>query len=390
MFRDSSVATRTAVMLVAAFAVLAIATGAAAAADTTAESDWADDGSTVVAEFNASDEETSTIEFSTNTDDDTESIELTVSDGNETYADWTDLDDEYDLVEEDDEGEDIHAFDVDHDALEAVPGDAGEENTVEVTILHEYEDADEEIVEDETTFDVSFDFVDDRAVVTVTEDALDDDDVGIDAESDEVSATSGFLSLETLTTGFGILGDADNESVHFYETDDVGIADDNTTVEVHDLTTDGPDAFDDAADETDDGDVILDASAGVDGLPVFLFDGEADDDLVDEDDDTYAVYDGGVTYVELGADDYDGDDEEVDLSLETVDMLDEDAPYDAADVSDLVVGELSMSELRSAFGTLDVITTLDGVFWPYELSDVPLLGLAFVGAAPAAKRRATA
>lgn len=362
---------RVATLFVVALMALSVFAIAPAAADVidSEDADWAGDDTDVVEGFDA-DDGNSTVIYETEqvwdadattadevTADEFDTLELEVVSDNRTLATYEADDDAIDF--DDEATGDTPAevtFVVEDEDLDTLAGDAGDASTVTAEITEVFEDADhadaddDDLVTVETDFAVDYEFADTYALVYVDE----------PDESDTIDDPTGVLG----SLSMGIFGDADEIPIQSYD-ETVGIIGDNTTVHVYDATEDGEDAFDHAMDDLDAGDVAFGAAATVDGDVVPVFYEEVDDDLVDETDDTYVVYDSGEFVVNLGADDFDADDEEIDVFVDSQNALN--ADIDAADVADLYADslEFGFGDLSSEFGIL-------GTMW--DLGVLPIIG----------------
>ncbi|MCL9818322.1 hypothetical protein [Natronocalculus amylovorans] len=348
-FNIKSVTTVAAVFMVAMMLFAAPAAAAEHPAATTPDSDWSDDGATIEAEFNASADAYSIIEFETDTTLATEEVELNVTKNNATHAELDDLHSAFETIEEDDaDGNDVHQFNVSHDMLETIPGDAGEEVTISVAIAHTYEDPDDETesVTDENEFEVTLEFADDHATVYLGDDSLDD---LVDVET--IEQQSAFDRAQFWN---------DPEEIDIASLDtDVGIVGSETTINV--FADDGAvaGAFSETIDDQEAGDILLTQTSLVDDEIVFVFYGEPDEDLVDVDEDTFVVYDSTADSfaVYLGSEDFDAEDTEVSVYSGSHNALYDGDLTEAADITDAFEG-LTFSDLRTEFGILDTIITL--------------------------------
>lgn len=275
-----------------------------------AEGDLAGDDTDVIEEFNASSDEHTELAAEidmTTADGDLDEVTLNVTmahdDGEETVAyheqtaSGDDIeDDSADWVSTDHEGA---VLNVSHDDLEQVPMEANETVTVTFEVEFETDDEDDDVASDE--FEVDIENTWDRSVMHLHEDADDYDNLDTDEQDANV--------FQSMIQG---LDDDDIMDIHDVE-DDRDIDGESTTVYVFLADSDVADDFDDAADHADDEDLLVTMTFTEtdDYTPYMVFLNEADDDLVDEDDDTYAVYDDSddVLVLHLGEDDWDGEDE---------------------------------------------------------------------------------
>ncbi|WP_226043415.1 hypothetical protein [Natrinema sp. DC36] len=316
-------------MLLAVSAVGVAFTGGVAAETTT----LAGDGTDQVTGFeaNASNDIATSIaadgtDFGT---DGTTVLKMNVSYDGETYAVTSE-----DVATSTDASQTVN---ISNDELSDLPGDAGANTTVTVTTWGV--DADGNTTTAEASFKTDITFANTYAVTTA-------DDTSATIEEPE----SGFFSLNSWTLGlFGTSSD-EKPDLHTYE-NTVGIDGSNTTVTLNDETSNGSDAFSDAMEDKEAGDLIYGASAAADGTPVLAFYQEADTDMVDETD-TYAVYDANGNdewTFELG--DAQADATEVDLFVSSQSYTDVDS-FESADLADLFKeqADMGVSDLGSAFG----------------------------------------
>ncbi|EMA45241.1 hypothetical protein [Halobiforma nitratireducens] len=308
-------------------------TGSVAATDHTTTLEG--DGEDAVVDFDAADDEyllhTIEADGADFGEDGTETVYFNVS--------YDDTEHEtYSAVVDDEDAD--YEVNISESDLESVPGDADDTTTVEVTTWGE--DADDETTTDADTFAVDLEFAADHATAYV------------DDPEDHDEIEPGFFSLATLN----VFDDADETVVQSYE-ETVGIADNETEVTVYDDTADGDDAWDEVvADDLESGDVMLSAAATVDGEPVAMFYDEADDDLVDETEDTYIVYDGDDAFTVNLGDEFDEDSEEIDVFIDSQNALE--ADLDADEVGELYADTLEFGymDLQTEFGVVDTLWNL--------------------------------
>jgi len=320
-------------VLAVALAGVGMAFSGSVAAETTT---LAGDGSDQVTGFTAN--ESNSLETTINADgtdfgtDGTTVLKMNVSYNNETYAVTSE-----DVANSSDASQTVN---LSNDELSDLPGDAGENTTVEVTTWGVNADGNVTTATTNFTVDITFDST--YAAVTVDDDSADIEDV-------EASAWN--------TYSFGLLGTEDPADLHTYEST-VGVDGDNTTITVNDATENGSDAFDEAIDEDiETGDTITGAAVGLDGTPIAAYYDEAPDSV--EDGDTYAVYnsDAGTWTITLG-DDY-SDASEVDVFVSSQSYTDVDS-FDKDELSTLFAQDLEMGfmSLQSNFG-LDAFTSFN-------------------------------
>ncbi|AUX09276.1 hypothetical protein AArcSl_1647 [Halalkaliarchaeum desulfuricum] len=331
-------------------AVLVLGAGATVvAAEVTAPSVTADsdlDEGVTIANFNADAEENSTLEIATDTADDIEvaDVEIELADEDRNLTAYTaDLDaDEYELVEEDNaDGEDIHAWTIDHDEFEEVPMAIDEQVDMDVTVT--IEDADGATADTEFTFTLEND--DERTVIYVDEVAEDDGDVGpsVDTETHEASWFAA-----------NILGE-DDQTIHQIE-EEREVNGSATDVEIY-FADDAADSFDDSVTEdADTEDILADQTILVDGDLAFTFLDEENSDYVSSDD-TYAVYDDSADQMTINL----GDEQDsniaadVHVASESPSVSEEVA---TADISDAFADDLSFMEIRANYGLAPAIRAL--------------------------------
>jgi len=343
MFKRNT--TRVVTLFAALLVATLVATGAAAAETTiTDDSDFADDAE--LDGFNASADAHSILEIETDADEDTDALEVMFEAENETHLTLDDLDDAYaveeDVENEDEELVDVHEFNVSHDEFEQVPGEANESTDLDVTIEREFEDADEEEVDETLELTSTLEFTNERTVLYITDDNLDDSDLGGDVDV----STEEFGFIASLTE--------DDDEFDIYDLDDsVGIDGDETTVHVF-LNGDMADEFDDAVgDDTESEDAITGQTHLLDEdyTPVFL--DEKDPDAVEAGEDSFVVHDGDELRYYIG-EDYEDEDE---LNLRAANQPASDLDVEVEALGD-VFGEASFasfSETVDAFGILGAL-----------------------------------
>lgn len=295
--RIKRLATGGTVLVVVAMLALAMLAAPAVATinpDSVAD-EWDGDDTDVVTDFNASADAHSNVTYETTTEevseDDLEDVVLNISKDGHEYLELT-LDDAADISNEDVASEGVHVtFQIDHDDLWQLPGEAEEDTAANVTVVEI--DADDEVITDSTEeFEVTFEFDETRTVLDARTDAFDNNDVGAAIDSEDT--TVGLLSI----VGFG------DDVTQFTLDQQESIAGSNTTVIVP-LQGDMASEYSDAADDGDAGDWIGGVAVAADGMPAFLYADEAGEH-VDDDADTYVVYDtsNDALHFELGDDRY--------------------------------------------------------------------------------------
>lgn len=373
-----------ALLVVALMTLSVVAMGGAFAASTTGDSDWSDsetDGDeiadNIVADFSADENETSTITVETNqtfdaddTDDadisldDWDTLEVTIAYENVTHTEAVATDDEDDdisLVEDSGDSAAEADFEIDHDDLDTLPGQAGNGTIVDVTVTEVFEDEDhgdaddDDMVEIETEFVTEFQFDQSHSVVYIADD--DHDAISSMTERDG----PGLLSSAVSTLAFwsdedddpDIVEVDDERNVHYETHNSTFILADSDVSDGFDVATEGADGL--VATATGD-ETILGATVLVDGELVPVFDSSAADWY--DTDDTHAVIDGNEVIVEYGDDvrpDEDEDAEEVEVQMETENALESTFAIDRADVGDLYGDEFGVRALAAEFGWLDAI-----------------------------------
>ena len=336
-FNRKTVTTLIMVALVALAGIGAFA-GSGAAATTT----LAGDGTDEVTGFTAN--ESNDLEYTINSDDGTNGFD---GDGTTTLKmNITYNGEQYAITEEavSDGTATSQAVNISNDELSDLPGDAGESVNVTVNAWGEDDSGTETTTMD--TFDVTITFDNGYAVVTVDDGTATTEDVG----------DGGIL-------GFG----ANEKTIYTYE-ETVGVDGDNTTVTVNDATDNGASAFDDAIGDKENGDVIYGAAAAVDGSPVLAFEGEADADRVDLENDTYAVHNSDGTWTFNLGDDY-ADAQNVDVFVSSQSYAS--ADFDSDELTDLMTeqADMSMTGALSTFG-LDAFGALN----LFSMASVPFVG----------------
>lgn len=341
-----------------AFSMVGMAFSGGVAAEATADGDIEGDGADVIENFEADGEESETVIYETdaNSDDldDFENLTLLVEYDGHAVAEYDDFDAE--ISGDDDEETPLELeWEIAHDDLEKLPGDAGETTTTDVSVT-EMEDAEdaEEVIDE---FEVDVEFSNERAVV---------------------SAFSADDSVATFDESDGLLSYFSNDVATIE--DDVGIDGENTDVHVYADDSDMIDAYDDVAEDAEDGDRLgAMMTSTTDDSVVYVFNNEAGEtitgDEVDADEDTYAVYEGnGEVVFNLGEDDYEGE-EEVSVSAVGGET------FDRGDLRD----DLDYSFAQSFGLTFDHAFSLD---WVPGLGFIS--GSALAGAFVASRRRVAA
>ena len=246
-------------------------------------------------------------------------------------------------------------FEVDHSDLQTLPGQPGENTTTEFN----FEEGDNNETAN-VTLEVDFVFGDERNVMYAADGTADFDLFDHTERERGILGMIPFIS-EEIPDHYALEGE---ERI---------VAGDNTTVYVYLADDDLADDYDETVGEKSSGDVAfsLGAYEGEENNPMFVFYDSPDTDLVDEDDDTYAVYDSGANVLEihLGSDDY-ADSESIELH--------------AANFRVSGFDDVGFLDLREAFGTLNALR-FSGVPVPF-LSILFGSGL-FAGGVAVTRRR---
>lgn len=256
-----------AVALLMAFA--AFSGGALADPAVTSDSDITDDD---VLYLDPSGDDVAELEFTVENDN-TESVSVTIvaNETDEQLVAMSDTDDDATV-----DG-DTWTFNVSHsDLINESDHDVGDEYELDVTVEHEHDDNDDGTTETATT-EISTDAVPvstaDQSTVLVSDATT--DDLGVDVDVEDASEGLFGFGAEDFDTF-----DASNNHPH-------GDYDYNETTYVFDGDT--ADAYDDAAEDVDDGELILGMTVLVNGEVVPTYAEESGD--FHEDGDAYAVYD---------------------------------------------------------------------------------------------------
>ena len=333
----------TAILLIAIMAMSVLAIAPAAALDDTtitydtsadSEGDLVGDDTDVIETFNASSDDYTLlaveIDTSTTADLSEVSLNVTLEDEETTTSHYEATNDSPTStaawLSTDHEGVTIN---ISHDDLDTIPIQANGSETVDFGLEFEAGD-DDEVVTDE--FEVVLEATTDYSVMYLGEETEEYDDVVDHDERDP-----GFFSL------------ADDIPDHFTIEDDRDVyPDDGTEIVIHldgDMAADYNDVAADA-----DTDELLIGFAGYDeaeDLIIPVFADSADTDWVDEDDDTYAVFDSSADTLTIHVgEDYDDDELElvaVNTHLGSLDMV-------------------GFSDIRDAgFGVLDTVRLTFGM-----------------------------
>ena len=347
-------------------------------------------------EFNASDDELYFV-----IEQDLETLDS----NDDEYSDWNvtvEDDDEYVELQWEDDADEMYVFDEageEVDDIEAAGGEAGawaeyhfhmtEEDfeelpveineNVDVDATVEYEDEADEEQTEEFTFTLST--TDERSVINVDSDSVDDDDVGPDATTEEVEVG-----------GFWVSSFGADETDHYYVEDERDVNGSDTTLEIHLTDGDAADAFADlveaedggllGGDELEDGDPITEMAVLVDDDLVATYLNEAGD--VDEDDHSYAVYHEDADRMDVHL----GDNEHEDTEEAEIHVASHEPNFDGFADSEAIAAayasDLGIWDLQSHF-------SINVAFQGFTMDDDDLLyGAAFIivgaGAVPARKQ----
>jgi len=348
------------------FMIIALVTGGmaafagSAAAETTT---LAGDGSDHVTDYNASADDH--LEYQLTSDDTdfgtdgTETVRLNITyNGHEYVATSSDVN----------SSDTSYTFNVSHDELKKLPGDATENTTVSVTAWGENADGNE--TTNATEFDAEIEFSDERTVRHITADSVDDDDVGPSVSSEE--AELGYSGQALAMVG---LADEPEHDIYTLDEESLGVTE-NTTAYVY-AEGDVADAYDATAEDADDGDVIVEQTMLVDDSVALTYNGEASDNVGDGD--TYAVYDADNDVIEIEP----GDDanDSIEVSAANQNPTDFDATEIAsADIADAYSSEFGLTGLMSNFSVGVGIASLG----------IPTFGLSLAGIAIVSRRRLAA
>lgn len=344
---------RLGVLLVAAL-LLAAAVGSAGAVSTTDStdatnasaveaSDWQDDGSTTISNFNASSSSYSNVSVKVDDANSTDGFELSVSKSGLTHYSADTGSSDYQLVatSADTDGDssstgntDVHSWNISHDSLATIPGEPGENTTINVNVSNFNDDGS---LNASNEFNVTLTFGSNHSVIYVTDGAAAFDDVEVTERSPAI--------YEVFT----------DEKPDHYELSTTQRTTEDGSVEVY-LADDMATNYSDTAGDASAGAYLHSMGVMVDGefAPVVSEDA-ADVEFIDTDSATYAVYDADADKLTVHNA---PDNESVDLTVANH------APTDFEGVSIFDVG--------STVG----YTTLLGNWSPLSLGgdEIPLLG----------------
>ena len=216
------------------------------------------------------------------------SIDVEVTDDGEDGADPVDLSFTFDAT--------TYEFVFSNDELETLPGEPGDNTTVTMEISENVSDqATAAVNSSSTDIEHDYEFGDERNVMYLADG---DDDASVTL--DERSPAFWQVFTDDLTDHWTLDADrsieGDNTTVYAY------MADDNMSAD-----------WDETIEGQDDGTFALTVAGAADDTPTFVFMNEVDDDLVDEDEDTYFVYheDDNMLALHLGEEYEDEDSVEV-------------------------------------------------------------------------------
>lgn len=224
--------------------------------------------------------------------------------------------------------------------LDTLPGAPGEATTVTVNAWGT--DGSGTVTTSTDTFDADIVFADGRAVIYPAENSAD----ATNALTLEEPAEPGFIA--SLGDSVNVFSDDDGEEADIATVDtNQSINGSATDVTVYNAQDNVSDAFDGAADGyTSAKDPVLGTTLTVDGEAVPVFYESANMDVVTEND-TYAVYDGESTVINLG-DEFDGA-TSVDIFMQSQNPLDSDADLSFDDVDSAYDG-LDRGQITGEFG----------------------------------------
>jgi len=343
--------TRVLTLLLVAVVSLGAMSGAAAALETTSDTDVNVAGSDLVDNstvdgFNASGDAHSILELKTPEANTTDALTIELSAENETHLTLDDLDEEYSIEESVDTTDDatpdsdVHTFNISHNSLETVPVEANGETPITIDVTYEYTDGSDTAGTASMSIDATLNATGDRTVLYITDDNLDNDDRGgaVSTEDVEPSTIDKYLRGAETTTQYTL-------------DDDLAVDGDNTTVTVY-MNGDMADAYaESVSDDSESEDLILTQTTTVDDSVAPTFDSAANTDLV-ADASSYGVYKSSGTdslTLTLGENVSDSDSITV-MSTNTKagdlgDSVTSQSLFDAYSVA-----ELGLSEAFSAFG----------------------------------------
>ena len=232
---------------------------------------------------------------------------------------------------------------VDHSDLETIPVEAGGSTAVTFSVSFETDDGGDTIAED--SFEVTLEADDDYSVMYLHEDTEQFGDTVDHEERDP-----GFLSL------------ADETPDWFTVEDERNVSSGNVTEVTMFLHGDMASDFNDVADGAENGDLIG-SFAGYEGsenMLVLAFYGSANTDIVDEDDDTYLVYDDASDTLTLHVgEDFDEDE---------IDILAANKPLASLD-------QVGFGDLRGVLGIQSAISLTIGSMMMGVSTTAAMLGL---------------
>lgn len=339
--------------IVSSAAVLAMITllalsmiAAPAAAGVVTGGDWEGDGTDVVNGFNASAENTSTVHYETNTTtdtlDDIEGLEYNISHDGDVLVELDKEDATIVSGSSDNTTALTVEFEVSHDELEKLPGQIGENVTTDVYIA-ELDANGDAINASESTFEVDFQFSDERSVMVVTSDSIDDADVGPSVESydEEIGGFLGFGAEETTIYELEETRDINGSATTIYT-----YADDGDLADAFGESVAEEEGFF-GAEAVDDGEPIPKQTMMTDDGLIITYANEAGD-AVDEDADTYAIYHNDSNMMELHlGDEYDGEESvEVYQGSHSPNF---DGIVENSEIAEVYGSELGFTDLHSAF-----------------------------------------
>jgi len=296
--------------LLALFMILAVVSGTlvAVTGSAAAETDTlAGDGTDTVPGFNASDDDQ--LQHSISSDgtdfgtDGTETLFMNVSYNGHEYAEVS--------AAVDDSASASQTINMSHALLKELPGDAGQDTTINVTTWGE--DSTGAVTTAENEFQADLTFAETRSVRTVhsTNDSI--------VQSYESASDDGWFSFSMPTPG--PLGTSTLDTTATID-DTVGVNGTQTDIEIYSMDSDTTDALDAAAEKSDAGDrMAYLMTSELDGEALRVYDQQAGakfpgSDNVTEGEDTYAIYHGdGHMTIKLGSDRVDSSTSQVDVTI---------------------------------------------------------------------------
>lgn len=306
------------------------------------------DGTDTVSNFNAEAGVNDTIQYNTTTSTDTisefQTLQLQVVHDGVVHAEYTASDATVVSGGADSTNGLQVEWAVDHGDLDSLPGAPGEytNSSFEVT---EVNSADTEYND---TAEVAYQFSDSRSVIYPASGTTDSQSLTLEEPPEpgigqRIASTVNIFSEDSKEPDVATINTS--RSINGSQTD----------VVVFNAQSNVSDSFDDAAEGyTSSGDPVLGMTLTLNNEPVPVFYEAANTDVVDTSNDTYAVYDGEKTVVNLGSD-YDGE-TSVDVFMQGQDPLDSDADLSFSDIDSTYDG-LERGQITDEFGWMTYIAT---------------------------------